>query len=291
MWHQVKSYGAVNRAVAFLFSQFEDKELNVTACSEKNQTPVFLSEVDVDLQYPGTGNMGMGGFELDALAREFNDKLVDKKVGHITKKRTYKFVRLNHEGSFKNKHLFVKKTKALYNHLLEIAGGIEKNMNQSFVESLTREQLRKTYDWVFAIEPSNSYEHEYSYFSPDHLRGIVEALLESSGRRTVEKQVFLDEYQNNGGTERFALEFWQNLAGDANEVTDASKNIDKAVKKYVYYQKESTDQDDEDGDAVNITPQGHQTRPKNERGGYSNQEDPNEEKQEEGNVKHDRVEL
>ena len=57
MWHQVKSYGVENRAVAFLFSQFIDRtDLNTSDCKEKEE-PVLLSDVDVDLQYPGTGVM------------------------------------------------------------------------------------------------------------------------------------------------------------------------------------------------------------------------------------------
>ena len=288
MWHQVKSYGAVNRAVAFLFKQFENSRLNVSTCTDRNQEPVFLSKVDVDLQYPGTGVMGMGGFELDAVRDEFNRDLVDKKVGHVTKKYIYRLVRRNHAESYKNKDLFLKKAKAFYKHLLEIAGGIEANMNQSFVEGLTRDQIRKSYDWIFPIEPSNSYEHEYSQFTPESLMEMVEELL-ASNERKVKKQAFLDEYEKLGGTEKFALEFWQNLAGDANEVTDESKDIDKALKKYEYYRKESTDDDGSDGDSINITPQGHETRPKHERGGYSHQE--NDGEGEKSDVKPKKVEL
>ena len=289
MWHQVKSYGASNQAVAFLFSQFIDNNPNVSACSEKNQEPVFLSKVDVDLQYPGTGVMGMGYSQLHTLMDRFKKYIVDKKTGYITKKGTYKFVKYHHGDDVSNNTLlFAKKAKALYYYFLEIADGVEQNMNQSFVESLTRDQVRKTYHWVFRIEPSNSYEHEYSYFTPEELSDLVDTLFQNNGD-TIQKQVFLDEYYKAGGTEKVALEFWHNLAGDADEVTDASKNMEKALKKYEYYRRENADTDDEGEDSVNITPQGHQTRPKHERGGYSEYKE--EEKEIEAVGKKEREEL
>lgn len=285
MWHQVKSFGEVNRAIAFLFSQFiERTELNMTGCEKKNQTPIPLSEVDVDLQYPGTGSMYMGHNELYTVMEELRENLVDEKKGYVTKRRVYSLIRMYHQMSAPNKDERVKKAKAMYAHFLALAGGTKENMNQSFVDNLTREQVRPCYLWAFPMEPANSYEHEYSYFLPETLTEILEEAIEYNGGK-ITKDAFLELYQQNGGTEKFAQEFWQNLAGDSSEVSDFSETIEKAVAKYHYYRREDPERKEDNDEAVIVTPQGHTSQPKRETGGY----DKSDEKEKEREINKDEL--
>ena len=270
MWHQVKSYGVENRAVAFLFSQFDGREeLNMTDCQEK-QEPVFLSQVDVDLQYPGTGLMYMGNNELESVMADIRDRLVDKKTGYVTKKRVYTMVLMNHDGgAHKVKERLVAKAKAMYIHLLQLAGGVKENMNQSFVDNLKRSDVRPCYHWIFPVEPSNSYDHEYSYFLPEVVEEIIQKGLEQSEDGKLQKDNFIKLYLEENGTEKFAEELWENLAGEGAQQTDAdSMDMRKALKKYEDFRKEDPENDEEDDDAVIITPQGHKSQPKREQGGY-----------------------
>lgn len=275
MWHQVKSYGVENRAVAFLFSQFNNrKDLNTSDCKEK-QEPVFLSDVDVDLQYPGTGVMTMGHNELESVMGDLRRSLVSKKKGYVTKKRVFSVIVSNHDVAHKVKDKLVKKARSMYEHLLELAGGVQENMNQSFVDNLKRDEVRPCYHWMFPTEPSNSYDHEYSNFLPDVVREIIQRTLEESKEGKLKKDSLIKNYVEEGGTEKFAQELWDNLAGEGNEETDdESIDMEKALKKYEEHRREDPDNEEEDGDDdVIITPQGHKSRPKRERGGYGDTED------------------
>jgi len=273
MWHQVKSYGVENRAVAFLFSQFTGRtELNTTDCKEKEE-PVFLSDVDVDLQYPGTGVMYMGHNELESVMAELRKSLVSKKKGYVTKKRVYTMIIMNHDVANKVQDKLLHKARSMYEHFLELAGGIKENMNQSFVDNLKRHEVRPCYKWMFPTEPSNSYEHEYSNFSPGNVAEIIQETLEEDKEGKLKKENLIKRYVGGGGTEKFAQELWDNLAGEGNEETDAeSMDLKKALKKYEDHQREDPDNERDGDDDVIVTPQGHKSRPKSEEGGYGDED-------------------
>ena len=173
MWHQVKSYGVENKAVAFLFSKFTDRtDLNMSDCKEKEE-PVFLSDVDVDLQYPGTGLMYMGHRQLEVVMADLRKNLVSKKKGYVTKNRVYAMIIMEHEVANKVQEKILHKAKSMYEHFLKLAGGIKENMNQSFVDKLKRHEVRPCYNWLFPTEPTNSYDYEYSYLSPQDVAEII----------------------------------------------------------------------------------------------------------------------
>ena len=275
MWHQVKSYGEENRAVAFLFSQFEGRtELNMSDCKEK-QKAVFLSQVDVDLQYSGTGIMSMGNNELESVMKDLQKTLVSKKKGYVTKKRVFSIIVMNHDMANKVKEMLIEKAEAMYKHFLKLAGGVKENMNQTFVDNLKRHEVRPCYKWMFPVEPSSSYEHEYSYFLPETVKEMIQGGLEESKDGKLKKDTLIKLYLEEGGTEKFAGELWDNLSGEGKEETDAeSMDLEKALKKYEFYRKEDPENEQEDDDdAVIITPQGHKSRPKRERGGYAGNEE------------------
>jgi len=265
MWHQVKSFGETNRAVAFLFKQFQDNEINAS-CGDDKPNAIPLSEVDVDLQYSGKGNMPMGGNELDSV-RETLKGLVSSKLGYITKKQTYRVVYTTHSSGFINKHLILEKAKQLYVHLLKSAGENKETMTSEFINNLSHDQIRPVYDWLFPIEPANTYNHEYSIFVPEELRDIIGRLQEQNGG-VIKKQDFITEYLEDGGTIKFAEDFWQRLAGTEESITDVSKTLEHALEKYEYYRRDNPEDEGSDDDVI-ITPQGHKSQPKKFEGGYA----------------------
>lgn len=266
----------VNRAVAFLFSQFNgQKSINTSDCPPKPD-PVSLSDVDVDLQYPGSGPMSMGNSELSEVLEQLKKYAVSKKKRYITKKHIYNLIYNMHEHTPKRKELLVEKTKSMYNYFLQLAGGNQENMTQAFVDSLTREQVRPVYKWLFPMEPANFYEHEYAYFQPEELQEEVQNLLQSS-KGVLKKGVFIEAYTKIGGTTRFAEEFWENLAGslDTSEVSGdvVTTTLPKALEKYDLYRREDPEEREAfDDDSIIVTPQGHVSQPKsNSRGVYESQ--------------------
>ena len=268
MWHQVKSYGVENKAVAFLFSKFTDRtDLNTSDCKEKEE-PVLLSDVDVDLQYPGTGLMYMGHRQLEAVMDDLRKHLVCKKKGYVTKNRVYTMIIMKHEVANKVQEKMLRKARSMYDHFLKLAGGIKENMNQNFVDNLKRHEVRPCYNWLFPIEPSNSYEFEYSILSPQNVAEIIKQTLEEDKEGKLKKAKLINLYVGEGGTEKFAQELWNNLAGEGNDETDAeSMDLKKALKKYEDHQREDPDNENDGNDDVIVTPQGHKSQPKR-RGGY-----------------------
>ena len=271
MWHQVKSFGETNMAIAFLFSQFQDrKNLNTSDCP-KNISPVKLSDVDVDLQYPGHGLMTMGNSEIEAVREELAP-LLDEEKGYITKRHCYRAVYGGHESGAKNKDLILQKAKKLYGYLIGLAGGSKQNMTREFIEGISRAQVRPLYKWLFPIEPANSYDHEYSVFLPETIKERIDAI-KKENNGNIEKNIFIYNYQQMGGTLEFAENFWSKLAVDQEVIQDVSKTIDHALEKYELYRRNDPELLKAGEDATIITPQGHKSQSKKMKGGYSSMEE------------------
>lgn len=282
MWHQVKSYGATNRAVAFLFSQYLNQDvINTTGCDDVTYN-LPLSEVDVDLQYPGKGMMSMGNTDIKE-TRNFLREMVDETSGKITKKGTLAFVYQGHEGGAINKKLIKQQASTLYQLLLDAAGGDKELMTESLIANLTRDEVRATWLLTNPIEPSNSYNYEYSNIYPENIVNMIRAArAENNGK--LEKEKVIQMYEDMGGTRDFGERLWTNLAGDKLTVENISETLRDALRPYIEHRTESPDkEDDDDGDATIITPQGHVTQPKKRQGGYTRKvedEDENEERNE-----------
>ena len=269
MWHQVKSLGETNMAIAFLFSQFRDrKHLNTSDCPE-NIRPIKLSDVDVDVQYPGHGLIPEG--EIEGI-REQLVWLLDEEKGYITKRNCYRVVYGGHERGAKNKELILQKAKKLFAYLIGLAGGSKRNMTREFIEGISRAQIRPLHKWLLPVDPSSSYDYEYSVFLPEMIKARIDAIkMENNGN--IEKNLFIYNYQEMGGTLEFADTFWSKLAGDQEVIQDVSKTIDYALEKYELYRLDDPEALKADEDATIITPQGHKSQPKKMKGGYSSMEE------------------
>ena len=271
MWHQVKSFGETNMAIAFLFSKFQDrKHLNTSDCPE-NIRPIKLSDVDVDLQYPGHGLMPMGNAEIKTI-RKHLVWLLDEEKGYITKRSCYRVVYAGHERGAKNKDLILQKAKKLFAYLIGLAGGSKHNMTREFIEGISRAQIRPLYKWLFPIEPAHSYDHEYSVFPPEMIKERIDAI-KKENNGNIEKYIFIYNYQQMGGTLEFAENFWSKLAGDQEVIQDVSKTIDHALEKYELYRRDDPEALKVGEDATITTPQGHKSQPKKMKGGYSSMEE------------------
>lgn len=66
-YHQVNSYGTNNVAVALLFSRLDGvDDIDFTGCDE-NLSFKPLSEMELDWEYPGHGNLSMGNTDLESV--------------------------------------------------------------------------------------------------------------------------------------------------------------------------------------------------------------------------------
>ena len=272
MWHQVKSFGETNMAIAFHFKQFQGrKHLNTSDCP-KNISPVKLSDVDADLKYPGHGLMTMGNADISEIQNEHLPELINRKKGHITKRNTYRVVYRGHSSGDKNMKLIKHKAKNLYNYLSELADGKAESVTHEFIQSISREQVRPVHQWLFPIEPENSCDNEYSVFEPEEITRIIEEIKERNNGK-IGKKIFVDGYQKLGGTLKFAEEFWTRLAGDKLEIKDTSKTIEYALENYELHRGNDPEAFNVGDDGTIITPQGHKSQPKRNVGGYSSKDE------------------
>ena len=218
--------------------------------------------------------MYMGHRQLEAVMDDLRKHLVCKKKGYVTKNRVYTMIIMKHEVANKVQEKMLRKARSMYDHFLKLAGGIKENMNQNFVDNLKRHEVRPCYNWLFPTDPSNSYDYEYSYFPPHIVARIIQKTLAENKEGKLMKENLIKRYVGGGGTERFAQELWNNLAGEGNDETDAeSMDLKKALKKYEDHQREDPDNKNDDDDDVIVTPQGHKSQPKRERGGYADEEE------------------
>lgn len=221
-------------------------------------------------------SMGYDGVEPQ---REMLMAVTDRS-GKITLKSVYRAVLEGHSSGTADKELMKEKTIQLYKHLLKAAGGDKSKMGEDVIAALTRDEVRYTFGLIQILDPNNALTHEYSAIVPEEITMYIkDAMTENKGQLT--KEAFYNIYEENlGGTRKYADEFWQRLAGEKPVVMDLSKTIDAALRPHEKYRRDKPENDASDDDTI-TTPQGHQSRPKKEQGGYSDKLDGQEEDDEE----------
>ena len=237
MYHQVKSYGTNNFAVSLLISRFDGRStLDFSDCSNDSLSQSqykVLSNFDVDWQYPGKGVMTMGEPDLESI-RSLLYSLVKKKGSFVN--NVAKFV-LKEVYEGKSDDWLLKKAEDMYNQLKSTIG---KDIDKSAVKTLSKEALRIVALTAQPIDPSNTYDHEYRYVSPDSIQALVEHMLNTDDKFMRAK--FVKRYQKElFGTLKFAKEFFDKLAGESvNEATrdQVEANMEKALEKYKLYKQD-----------------------------------------------------
>eukprot|EP00112_Aurelia_sp_Birch-Aquarium-sp1_P010306 Seg2206.2 transcript_id=Seg2206.2/GoldUCD/mRNA.D3Y31 product="JmjC domain-containing protein 7" protein_id=Seg2206.2/GoldUCD/D3Y31 len=253
MYHQVKSNGTNNFAVSLLFSRFDDrKHLNFTGCPEDAApNSVSLGTLDVDWQYPGTGTMTMGAQDLETI-REHMTLFLNKK-GKFLYKAWVDMLKLLYEG--KEKSWIENMAKENYNKVKKMVGG---PLNKKVIETLPKTALRELALAFQPMDASNTYDHEYTYINPNEIGELINKLVKEDGHLTRAK--FIEQYQKDlFGTEKFATEIMDKIAGEATEIASKEQvhmNKDKALKKYFEMQRiepEAPEGEHTEGDAYDST--------------------------------------
>ena len=236
MYHQVKSYGTNNFAVSLLFSRFDGiSKLDFSDCHvDDSLKPMHrkLGGFDVDWQYKGTGAMTMGEPELELIRQELY--LIAQIKGSFSKALAQ--VLLKEVYSDQDDQWLLTKAKEVVIKLENITGT---KLSKKTIRSMPKEALRVVALALQPIDPSNTYNHEYTYVSPDNIRELLKNMLRVSVKIT--REDFVKRYQNElFGTAKFAEECFSNIAGES--VNEASKeqverNMQRALEKYEMYQR------------------------------------------------------
>ena len=227
MYHQVKSYGTMNTAVAMLFSRFDkigSGKQNFTDCPSDF---LPLSEIDVDWQYPGKGQMFMGYPELAEIRDSLHDIVDDNSENLYQKILTAVNLKDFHPMNA------TEKTDRLLALLQD--GDLHRKITKSYIEQLPRSVLRQTALLTEPLIPSNTYEYELFQISPREIAELL-SILVKQGNGVVQRKNFLDQYQERlWGSKHFGNLFFDDLAGKGNEkITkeDIVKNFYFAAKKF-----------------------------------------------------------
>ncbi len=159
MYHQVQSYGSHNLAVSLLFRRLQfanDTRVDFGKCANESLNVETLDKFEPDWAYIGTGMMSMGNSGFDAHRILISD-LYSRKTGKLSKKRILKLLSLKSKLKKKEPK---EHAKRVYQKLTRTIGS--KNppsemmlSNKSFIREIALE--------FEAIEPSNTYDMEYSF--------------------------------------------------------------------------------------------------------------------------------
>lgn len=237
MYHQVKSYGTMNTAVAMLLSRFDN--INESRASFDDCPSEFLplSKIDVDLQYPGKGNMFMGYSELDEVRKTLLDIQTDANEDI--------FQSILQAVDLKDHHPMSPKEKA--EKLLKIlqTGSAGKEITRETINKLPRSALREASYLVEPLLPSNTYEYEYFQISPREIATILERLVRK-GDGIVKRKDFIKQYQEEvGGSEMFGNAFFDDLAGKGADKVQKDVLVETFVSAAKKYDRSENDQGDE----------------------------------------------
>jgi len=227
MYHQVKSFGTMNTAVAILFSRFDKPSERKASYNDCPSDFLPLSKIDVDWQYPGKGAMSMGYPELS----EIRDSLAQM-VGGSSKKL---YQRIVQAVDLKDFHPLNATEKARQLLVLLSDGDSNKKIDKKLIKQLPRSLLRKAAFLVEPLIPSNTYEYEFFHISPREIAELL-SILVKKGEGIVQRKNFIEQYQERlWGSSKIAGLLFDDLAGkEAEKVAkeDIVKNFYIAAKKF-----------------------------------------------------------
>ena len=236
MWHHVNSYGTHNLAVSLLFSRFDGwKHFDFSDCKNMSNNFVPLSDLTVDWEYPGHGDMTLGNADLSKVRRSMYHNL--NRNGKLTLKQ---LIRITSETySDKKKDFIVWRANKTYQALIE---GAPDGITKDIIRRLTKQKLREMAWTMERVEPSNAVWYEYNSINPDAIQEVVQMLLKK-GKGKFTREKFVKKYVGVlEGTPKLANKFFDVLAGEegGSEVTkeNVKKSINKALEKYFEHQTE-----------------------------------------------------
>ena len=236
MYHQVKSYGTNNFAVSLLFSRFDERRsLDFADCGNDSPSqPQYkpLGSLDVDWQYPGSGDMTMGEPDLEFIRGEVRSLI--KRKGPFVENFAKFLLKMVYEG--KSEEWLLKKADEVSNKVKSITG---KDIDKKSIKTMSKEALRVISLALQPIDASNTYDHEYTYVSPDGIINLLQDMLRRDGK--IARSNFVKRYEKElFGTSKFANDVFSKIAGEsANEATreQVQANVERAIEKYNMFQR------------------------------------------------------
>ncbi|XP_065842446.1 uncharacterized protein [Oscarella lobularis] len=206
-WHQVRSYGTHNLAVAILFRRIQSFREDVGGGDCSNPSYIPLSDYYVVWKFNGSGLMSMGNMDIEAMRESFlrgkddegkaklsdlYDSLVEIWEFMPEPGRTRSFERLHEVFS-----------------ILDPDG--DGYTTEAIVRALTRDQLKEMALVLEPAEPVNTYDYEYALLNADQIERLVEDLAD---KRKLTRENFVEAYTRKDGlygTEKFAHRFFDEL--------------------------------------------------------------------------------
>lgn len=153
----------------------------------------------------------------------------------------------------------------LYGRLTEIAGNLDYT-SDNILPLIKREEWRELIsEFIQPIIPSNTYDHEYIYYSGDKMLEIFHNISElNSG--IIEKRKFIEAYVGLGGHEKLANTVWNAIDEEAKDIDIESSDVDinNSLDKYYLYYQEGNDYHEEDDIEADVVPVEENVAPKDE---------------------------
>lgn len=241
-YHQVNSYGTNNVAVSLLFSRLDGvDDIDFTGCDE-NLSFKPLSEMELDWEYPGHGNLSMGNTDLESVREGMldffgKDEKLDKdgilrKIQNVTE-----------EDEVHKLYSYVEGVRQQALMMFDWLGGNKKGfITKQEVLKLTREQMRQTVLAFEGTDVSNTEEAEYGVIDVANVRDVIRELLALDG--LVSRDKFIRAYvEATQGTEVFAELIFNKLRNDTNVSDQVTKqevqhNLRRAIQRFLEWGRE-----------------------------------------------------
>ncbi|KAK2547733.1 Bifunctional peptidase and arginyl-hydroxylase JMJD5 [Acropora cervicornis] len=228
-WHQVRSWGYMNSAVAIWFSQL--KQFSQEGCDKQDQiafTP--MNQVPILWRYSGHGSLSQGHMDVHIL-RRFLLTLADGE-GKI---RLDNFVDQFFNSESDNKREIMKldeqkRAKALVAYLDPDDKGF---ITKEYLQNLSIDQLKDILLFIDPNDVSNTEELEYSHIEALDIERLLVECYDSQGIFDEEK--FISHYMEDlGGTHKKAWEIVENLRAANKDVSlaDPASLIPQVLHKF-----------------------------------------------------------
>jgi len=231
-WHQVRSFGQMNSAVAIWFSTLDS--FDRTGCDGKRFDFVPMNTVPILWRYPGFGNLTQGHMDIYILKRVLL-LWADEKTGKIdlTSFVNQFFVLLDRNS---NNDAMINDLAKRKNSFVRYFGSeINGYTTKEFVNALTIDKLKELVEIIHPNDLSNTDALEYGHLRVESIEEIIMESLYEDG--TFDTTRFLELYTKGlGGTTAKGLEIIRGLGIPKNNLVSRQHILDRiqpALNKYL----------------------------------------------------------
>eukprot|EP00794_Sanderia_malayensis_P006811 gene6811-7580_t len=229
MYHNVRSTGSKNLAVSLLFRRMQfkkNKSLDFGECANKHLDFQTLDKYQIDWPYNGKGEMSMGNAGFDVY-RNVILKFYSKK-GKLSLRRIY----LVWKGFSDEQMVTEENAEKMYEKIVSLYG----SENVPTEEMLANKTLMREIALMMEpLEPSNTYNLEYSVISAEDILKVLRVCLKR-GNGKGSRELFTKLYTENlHGTKKYAKQFLDKVIGNDTEyftIKEINANLRNTVEPY-----------------------------------------------------------